>query len=119
MHLFLINEEEVGHLAEVCNLGGKREVVDVLQCIVELLSFVSAVLELPEVVLCVPWALSLIMIRENIQWSTILTPVPRDDAYDVWIGLHNDPGVTGGDASPGIVGDDAGNVVSPAMEIEA
>ena len=104
---------------EARDLGGKREVMDVLQHIVKLLSLVSSVPESPEAILCIPWALSLIVIRDCIQWSTVLTPVPRDNAYDVWVGPHNNPGVMCRDAPPGVVGDDAGNIVGATIEIKA
>ena len=64
--LFLVDEKKVGHLAETCNLGGMREVVDVFQCIVKPLFFISAILETPEVILCILWVFSLIMIRDSI-----------------------------------------------------
>ena len=117
--LFLVNEKEAGHLMEARDLGGEQEVMDVLQCIVKLLSFDSAILETPEVILCILWALSLIVIRDGIQQSPILAPVSWDEAYNVWVGPNNDPGVTRRDAPPSVVSNNAGNIVSPTIEIKA
>ena len=116
--LLLINEKEARCLAEACNLGSKREVVDVLQRVVEPLSLVSTILETPEVILCVPWVLSLIVIRDGIQGSTILAPVSWDNTYNVGVGPHDNPSVTHRDTPPGVVSDNAGNIVSPTIEIK-
>ena len=71
----MIHKEEVRRLAEMRDLGGKREVMNVFQCIVKLCSLVSTILEIPEIVMRVPWSFSLIMIRERVWWS------PRTDSY--------------------------------------
>ena len=117
--LFLIYEEKVGHLAEPHNLGGEREVMNMFQHIVKLRSLVSAVLETPEVVVRILWSFSLIMVRECIQGSSILTPISQDNTYDMWARAHDDPGVTRQDASPLTVGDNAGDEVGPAVEVES
>ena len=64
------------------------------QCVVKTPSFVSAILETPEVILSIPWALSLIVVGDSIQRSAVLTPVSRDDSYNMWVWAHDDPGVT-------------------------
>ena len=93
--------------------------MDALQHIVELRSLVSPVLELPEVILCVPWVLSLILIRYCIQGSSILASVARDNPYDMRVWTHDDLGIACRDASPSVVGNNAGYVVGPVIEIKA
>ena len=66
VNLFLINKEEVGCLSEPCDFCGKREVVDVLQRIVEACLIVRTEFESPQVVMCVPWLFPQIMVRECI-----------------------------------------------------
>ena len=116
---FLINEEEVGCLTEMCDLGSEREVMDVFQCIVELRSLVSTIFEVPEVIVCIPWSFSLIMVRDCIQGPTVLTPISGDNAYNMWVRAHDDPGVTCRDASSLAVGDYAGDEIGPAIEVES
>ena len=64
--LLLIDKEEAGRLLETRDLGGEREVMDVLQRVVEPRPLVSTILETPEVVLGVLRSLSLIMIRHSV-----------------------------------------------------
>ena len=89
------------------------------ECRVEPVEVVSTKLETPEVVLGVPWALSLIVVRDCIQWSSIQRVISGDDANDMRIRPHNHPGVPCQDAPPPIVGDDAGHIISPTIEIKA
>ena len=117
--LFLINKEEARCLVELRNLGSEREVVDVLQCIVELCSLVSAVLEMPEIIVCVLWALSLIVVRDCIQGPPILIAVSWDNAYNVGVRAHDDPSVTRRDTSPFAVGNDTGDKIDPLIEVES
>ena len=117
-YLFLILEEEVGGFAVARDLGGKGQIPDVFERRFEPVEVVSAVLETPEVVLCVPWAFSLIMVRDRIQRSSILRVVPRDNTNNMGIWPHDDPGIACWDTSPPIVSDDTGYIVSPAIEIE-
>ena len=51
-------------LTEMVDLGGEGQVVEEFERGFELVKVVSAVLELPEVVVCIPGAFSLIMIRD-------------------------------------------------------
>ena len=101
------------------NLSDEGQIPDVLERGFEPVEVISAELETPEIVLCVPWALSLIMVRDCIQWSSVLRLVSRDDANDVGIRPHNDPGVACRNAPPPVVGNDAGYIVNPTVEIEA
>ena len=56
--------EEARHLSVSCDFGDEREVVDVVQCVVEPSSLVSAVLEAPKVIMGVPWSLLLTVVRD-------------------------------------------------------
>ena len=69
--------------------------------------------------LVTPWVLSLIMIRDHIQRSSILTAVSRDDAYYVWVRAHDDLSILCQNTPPHIVSDNTGNKVSPMIEIES
>ena len=71
-YFFLELEEEVRGFTKPCDLGGEGQVADVFESRFELIEVVSAKLESPEVILGIPWALSLIMVRDCIQWSSIL-----------------------------------------------
>ena len=117
-YFFLILEEEARGFAVACDLGGKGQIPDVFERRFELVEVVSAKLETPEVVLCVPWAFSQIMVRDRIQRSSVLRVVPRDNTNNMGIWPHDDPGIECWDASPPIVSDDTGHIVSPAIEIE-
>ena len=55
--LFLINEEKAGRFSEPRDLRGEGEVMNVLESVVETRSFVSAMLESPQVIIGVPWPL--------------------------------------------------------------
>ena len=116
--LFLINKEEARCLTETCDLSSEREVVDVFQHVVESRSLVSAVLEVPEVIVCIPWSFSLIMVRDRIKRSSVLTPISRDNASDMWVRAHNNPGVTHWDASPLAISDYTGDKIDPVIEVE-
>ena len=71
-YLLLVLEEETRGLAVARDLGSEGQVTNVFERRFEPIEVVSAILESPEVVLGVPWALSLIMVRDRIQWSSIL-----------------------------------------------
>ena len=118
-NFFLVDKEEVTRLLEACDLSGKRKVVDVFQHVVEPRSFISAVLEMPKVIVCVLGVFSLIMIRECVKRSTILTLVSRYDADDVWVWTHDNLGIPCWDASPFTVSNDTGDEVSPAVDVES
>ena len=62
---FLVYVEEAGRLSVSCDFGDEREVVDVVQRIVEPSFLVSAVLETPEVIVGVPWSLLLTVVRNR------------------------------------------------------
>ena len=100
------------------NLGGEGQVTDMLESRFESVEVVSAELEMPKIVLSVPWALSLIVIRDCIQWSSVLRIVSRDDTDNVRIRPHDDSGVACRNTPPPIVSDDARYVVNPAIEIK-
>ena len=117
--LFLINEEEAGRLSESRDLRGEREIVDVLESVVETRSFVSAMLESPQVVMCVPWPLSSVVVRERVQWPPILATVSWNNPYDMGVRAHDDPRVTRWNAPSFTVGDNAGDEVDPAVELES
>ena len=80
---------------------------------------VNAILESPEVVLCIPRMISLIMVRDRIQQSPILQTFSGNDANNVRVCSHDHPGISHRDAPPPIVGNYAGYVVDPVVEIEA
>ena len=117
--LFLVDKEEATHLTEMCDFGSEQQVVDVFQCVVKLRSFVSAILEMPRVVVCIPRVFSLIVVRECVEGSTILILISRYDANDVWVWTHDDPGITRWNAPPFTVSNDTGDEVDPAIEIES
>ena len=117
--LFLIHKEEVGHFAKTRHLCSKREVMDMLQRVIKPRSFVSTIFEVPKVIKCVPRVFSLIMVRDCIQWSPILTVVSWNDAYNMRVGAHDDPSVASWDASPFAVSDNTGDKVDPAVEVES
>ena len=89
------------------------------QRIIEPCSLVSAVFEVPTIVVCVPWSFSLIVIRERIQGSPILTPLSSDNTYDVSVGADDNPGVASWDTPSLTVSDDTGDKVNPTVEIES
>ena len=43
----------------------------------------------------------------------------RNNSYDMWVQTHNDPSVMCRDASPSVVSDNAGDIVSPSVEVKA
>ena len=88
------------------------------QCVVKSHSLISAVLEAPEVIMCIPQSFSLIMVRECIQGPTLLTLISGDDANNVWVRAHDDPSVACRNTSSFAVGDYAGDKVGPTIEIE-
>ena len=65
-YFFLVLEEEARGFAVARNLGGEGQVPDVVECGFEPVEIVSAEFETPEVVLGVPWALPLIVVRDCI-----------------------------------------------------
>ena len=80
---------------------------------------VSAVLELPEVIMCIPGVLSLIMVRACVQWSSILAAVSGDNADHVGVGTHDHPSEACWYAPPPVVSDDAWDVVGPSVVVKA
>ena len=117
-YFFLILEEEAGGFAVARDLGGKGQIPNVFERRFEPVEVVSAELETPKVILGVPWALPLIMVRDRVQWSSVLRVVPRDDADNMRVRPHDHPGVPCWNAPPPIISDDAGDIVSPAIKIE-
>ena len=118
-YFFLVLEEEARGLAVVRTLGGEGQIPNTFECGFEPVEVVSSEFETPEVVLGVPWALSLIMIRDRIQWSSILRIISRNDANDMRVWSHDHSCIACWDAPPPVVGDYAGYVVDPAIEIES
>ena len=118
-NLFLISEEKAGSLTEACDFGSEREVVNVLQRVVKPRLLISAVLEAPEVVMCIPWSFPLIMIRDHIQGSTVLTPVSGNNTDDMRVWTHNDPGIPCWDTPSFTVSNDAGDEIDPSVEVES
>ena len=119
MYLLFLLEEKARGFAVSRNLGSKGQVANVFECQFKLIEVISTELEMPEVILGVLWALSLIMDRDCIQWSSILQVVSGDNANDMRIRPHNHPGVLCWIAPTPVVSNDAGHVVSPAIEIKA
>ena len=111
--------EEAGRLTITRDFGDEREVVDVIQCIVEPCSLVSAVLEAPKVIVCVPWSYLLTVVRDCIQRSTVLTVVSRYDADYMGIWTHDHSCVSCWNTPPLVVGNDAGDKIGPSIEVES
>ena len=103
----------------VCNLGGEQQVMDKFEGGFEPVEIVSTELETPEVILGVPWVLSLIMVRDCIQRSSVLGIVSGNDADNMRVWSHDDPSVASWDAPPSVVSDDAGCKISPTVEVKA
>ena len=118
-YFFLVLEEEARGFAVARNLSGEGQITDMFKCRFEPVEVVSAKLETPKVVLGVLWALSLIMIRDRIEWSSILRVVSRNDADNMRIWSHDHPIIMCWNAPPPVVGNYAGHIVDPAIEIEA
>ena len=114
----LIYVEKAGRLTETRNFGDEREIVDAIQHVVEPCSLVSAILEAPKVVRCVPWSYLLTVVRDCMQGSAILTPISGYDADYMGVGTHDDSGVTCWDASSLAVSDDTGDEIDPSIKIE-
>ena len=57
-YFLLVLEEEAGGFAVARNLGGEGQVTDVFERRFELVEVVSAVLETPKVILCLPWTVT-------------------------------------------------------------
>ena len=89
-----------------------------LQHIVKPHLFISAILEAPEVVVCVPWSLPLIMIRDRIQGPTILTSISGNNTDNMWVGTHKDSGVPRWDTPSLAVSNNAGDEIGPSIEVE-
>ena len=81
--------------------------------------FVSTDLESPEVIVCVPWPFPQVVVRERIQQSPVLTVISWNNTYDMGVRTHDDSGVMHRDTSPLAVGDDTGDKVNPAIEVES
>ena len=93
--------------------------MDVFKRVVESCSFVSTMLESPQVVVGVPWPFPQVVIRERIQRSSILVAIPRDNPYDMGVRAHDDSRVACRNTPPLAIGDDAGDEVDPAIELES
>ena len=117
-NLFLINKEEAGRLSEPCDFRNKQEIMNVLQHIVEVCLFFSTDLEPPQVIMCIPWPFPQVMVRERIQWPSILTAVPWNDSNDVGVRTHDNPSVLCWNTPSFTVCNDAGDKIDPAVEIE-
>ena len=89
------------------------------KCQFESVKIVSAELETPKVILGVPRAFSLIMVRDCIKWSSLLRVVSRDNTDDMGVRSHNRPGVPCQNAPPPTVSDYTGDIVDPTIEIKA
>ena len=109
----------MGGLVVTHDLSGERQVTDMFEGGLKPVEIVSAVLESPEVVLCVPWTISLIMVWDRIQRPSILRTIPGNDANDVRVWSHDHSCISRRDAPPPVVGNYAGHVVNPTIEIEA
>ena len=117
-YFFLILEEEARGFAVARNLSGEGQITNMFKCRIEPVEVVSAELETPEIVLGIPWVLSLIMVRDCIQWSSVLRVVSGDNADDVRIWSHNDSSIVRWNAPPPVVSDDARYIVDPTIEIK-
>ena len=115
----MVNVEEAGRLSESRDLRGEGEVVDMFKRVVKSRSFVSAVLKPPQIVIGVPWPFPHVMVRERVQRPSVLIAVPWDNSYDMRVRTHDNPGVACWNAPPLAVGDDTGNEVGPAIELES
>ena len=118
-HFFLVLEEEVGGFAVACNLSSERQVADMFEGGLEPVEIVSAILESPEVILCILQMISLIMVRDHIQWPPILRIISRNNTYNVRVWSHDHSHISRRDAPPPVVGNYAGYIVNPTIEIEA
>ena len=101
------------------DLSSEGQVVEELERRFEPVEVISAILESPEVIVRVPRALPLIMIRDCIQRSTILAAISGNDANDMGIRTHDHPSEAHWYAPSPIVSDDAGCIVGPAIVIKA
>ena len=90
-----------------------------LECGFEPVEVVSTILETPEVILGVPWVHSLIVVRDCIQWSSVLRGISGDDADDMRVRPHNHFSIMRWNAPPSIISDDTGHIVDPAIEVKA
>ena len=101
------------------DLSSKGQVMKEFECRFKSVELISAIFESPEVVVCIPGALSLIMIRDCVQRSTILAAISGNDANDMGIRTHDHPSEAHWYAPSPIVSDDAGCIVGPAIVIKA
>ena len=62
--------------------------MNVVQRVIELRPLVSAILEAPKVIMCVPWSFLLTVVRNPIQRSAVLTVVSGYDANHMGIWCH-------------------------------
>ena len=115
---FLVYVKEAGRLTVTCDLGDEREIVDMVQRIVEPGSLISAILEVPKVIVCVPWSFLLTVVRDRVQRSSVLTVVSRYNANYMGIWTHNNSCVMCWNTPSLVVGDDTGDKVDPSIEVE-
>ena len=118
-YLFLVLEEEAKGFAVACNLSGEGQVTDMFECGLEPVKVVSAELETPKIILGILRAFSLIVVRDCIQWSSVLRVVSRDDANDMRVRPHDHPSITRWNTPPPIVSDNTGHIIDPVIEIKA
>ena len=68
--------------------------------------------------MCVPWPFPQVMVRERVQWTSILTVISRDNTYDMGVRAHDDPSISCQDAPPFTVDNDTRDEIDPMVEIE-
>ena len=93
--------------------------MDILERVVKARSLVSAVLEPPQVIMSVPRPLPQVVVWERVQRPSVLTAIPWNDSYDVGVRAHDNSCVARWNAPPLAVGDDTGDEVDPAVELES
>ena len=89
------------------------------ECRFKPVKVVSAKLEMPEVILSVLWVFSLIVVRDCIQWSSVLQTISGNDTDNMGIWSHDHPSVACRNTPPPVVSDDAGYIIDPTIEIKA
>ena len=76
-------------LTEAVDLSSEGQVMEEFKDGFEPVEIISAMLEMPEVIMCVPRAFSLIVIRDHAQWSSILAAISGNNADNVGIRSHD------------------------------
>ena len=93
--------------------------MNTVQRVIESRSLVSAILEVPEVIMCVPWSYLLTVVRDHIQRSPILTAVSRYNADYMGIWSQDNPGISCWNAPPFAVSDNTGDEIDPSIKVES